>query len=434
MKNSKTILLWFVTFILIGCTGQQTPAKQSTITPPTVPAIQPPTAQPTQSPTLPPTVLPTFPPSLDRLRMAFTQNGSLYFQDGIKTPIQLTFSGEDRDPIISSDGEKIVFYRGEAFDNVYSINADGSQEQAIIESQSLPVLGRGDIKALTFVPKSHFLLFNTFLCNPSEALYNAPDCTVGIYSTNADSGELSELISGLSGNALQERNFVVSPDGGYISVATSGHIDIYSLYTQQVEIFQQNVILYNPTIPDEFLPLQYWFPDSDNLLALLPASEYNEPGTPPHIFTAWRYTVDENLAIQILLDPPIIFLWTCNFSVSPDRSWIFYVSDGIPSLYLGNLNDGRTQSYKDGCPSSSVISPQWSSDSKHFASQSTIVAIDGTSILIDGDFRGWIDASYYFYETIEESKRKIYIGEIDGESIALPEGYQWSPTYVILNQ
>ena len=456
MKNSKLLLLWFITFMLIGCTGQQTPTKQITTGSTATPVIQTPAALPTlsffQTPTSPilptasllvtPKGTPEIPFTLDRIRMVIVKNGNLYLQNGMNPSVQLTYSGKDRDPILSDDGMKIVFYRGETFDSVYSINADGSQEQAIIESQSLPVLGRGDIKALTFVPDSHFLLFNTYLCNQGVNLYNAPDCTAGIYSVDIDSGEISELVSGLSGNGTQTRNFEVSPDGNYISVATSGHIDIYALYTpQRIGISQQNAILYNITTPDEFLPLQYWLPDSSGLIVILPTDIHNEPATPPHTFTAWRYTLPNNVgngkATQVPLDPPIIFLWTCNFSVSPDRNWIFYVSDKIPSLYLGNLNDSHTQPYesKNGCPMANYYPyHQWSPDSQYFASQGTIVAIDGTFISIVGDFSGWIDANHYFYVAIEENKRKTYIGKIGGDNISLPESFQLSPAYVLLDK
>ena len=457
MKNSKSLLLWFVTFMLIGCTGQQTSSNQITTGLTATPVIQTPTALPTLSfspaPTslsLPtesllatPKVAPESPFILDRIRMVIVKNGNLYLQDGINPPVQLTSSGKDRGPILSDDGMKIVFYRGETFDSVYSINIDGSQEQEIIESQSLPVLGRGDIKALTFVPNTHFLLFNTFVCNPSEALYNAPDCTVGIYSVDVDSSEVSELVSGLSGNGTQTRNFEISPDGNYISVATSGHLDIYTLYTpQRIGISQQNAILYNITTPDEFLPLQYWLPDSSGLIAILPESEHNEPGTPPRNFSVWRHIlrnqITNSVTTEIQLDPPIFYISFCNFSVSPDGNQIFYVTDGIPSLYLGNLNDGRTQPYEgeNGCPiiAHNYSYLQWSPDSLHFAWQNTIIAIDGDFTSIAGDFSGWLDDHHYFYVTIEDNERKTYIGEIGGDNIALPESFQLSPAYVLLDK
>ena len=448
MRIFRSFLAWFIPVLLVSCAGPQIPAEQSTKNPstatplrlPTLPNFPTPTLSPTETLSPTATATPSIPFTLNRLRMVFVKDGSLYLQEGMK-PIQLTYSGKDREPIISNDGEKIVFYRGEAFDNVYSINADGSQEQTIIVSQSLSVLGRGDIKSLTFVPNTHFLLFNTYLCNQSINLYNAPDCTVGIYSVDADSGEISELVSGLSGNGTQTRNFEISPDGNYVSVATSGHIDIYALSMQRMDISQQNAILYNRTTPDEFLPLQYWLPDSSGLVVLVAADIHNEPATPPHSFTVWRYTIhnkaDNSIAKQILLDPPIMYNAACNFSVSPDRNQIFYITDRIPSLYLGNLNDGRTQPYEweSSCPTPSYYSyPQWSQDSQHFAWQGTIATINGAFISIAGDFSGWIDVNHYFYVAIEENKRKTYIGKIGGDNIALPEGFQLSPAYVLLDK
>ena len=436
--------------MLIGCTGQQTPTKQSTTNLSATPIIQTPAALPTfggfQTPTPPilptesllatPKAVPKLPFTLDRLRMVLVKNGNLYIQNGTNPPVQITHSGKDRNPIMSVDGVKIVFYRGENFDNVYSINSDGSQEQAIIISQSLPILGRGDIKALTFIPKTHFLLFNTYLCNPREHLYDAPDCKVGIYSVDTDTGKINELISELSGNGIQTHNFEISPDGHLISVAASGHIDIYSLSMQKMDISQSNAILYNLTTPDEFLPLQYWLPDSSGLIAILSEDKYNEPGTPPQTYSAWRYTIKGNSAIQISLDQPIIRSLDCNFSVSPNRNWIFYISEKEPSLYIGNLNNGRTQSYnwKGGCPSSYRSSPQWSSDSQYFASGGRIGAVDGTVIPIDGDFLGWIDDSYYFYAATKDNSPKIYIGTSGVEVMALPESFRWSSTYILMNQ
>lgn len=450
MKNSKLFRLWSIIFLLVSCSTQETPTTNISITP-TLQSLEPlPTFEyfPTPTPTILPTAIllatPNVTPKtqfkLDRLRMVVAINGNLYLQNNINPPIQLTYDGKDHDPIISNEGAKIVFYRGEAFDSVYSINADGSQEQAIIASQSLPILGRGDIRALKFIPNTHILLFNTYLCNPSMNLYNAPDCVVGIYSVDADSGEINELISGLSGNGTQTRNFEISPDGRYISVASSGHIDIYSLSTQSIAISQPDTISYDRTIPDEFLPLQYWLPDSSGLIAVLPTDLYNEPATPPHTFASWRYTmtseVETRTMTQIPLDPPIGFNSACNFSVSPDRNWIFYISDRVPSLYLGNLRDSLTKplEWKNGCPSLNYPYEQWSPDSLHFAWQNTIVTTDGEFIFIEGDFSGWLDGSHYFYVSIEENRRKIYVGKINEESIPLPEWFQLSPAYVILGQ
>ena len=163
----------------------------------------------TPTPGLTPTLTPK-PFTLDDLRTLYakhtglyTKNGNVFLKVGTNPARQLTHSGKDRDPILSDDGMKIVFYRGKAFDNVYSVDADGTHEKSIITSKSLPVLGRGDIKSLTFWPGSphHALVFNTRLCEPRDYLYLFPACTVGIFITDIDTGKTTELIAGLSGDA-----------------------------------------------------------------------------------------------------------------------------------------------------------------------------------------------------------------------------------------
>lgn len=353
-------------------------------------------------------------------------------QNALATPIRTPIAGanynKSSNVYTSDDGKKIVFYRGETEDNVYSANADGSNEQLIIKSKSLPILGQGRIKALTFVSKTHFLLFNTYLCNPHKFLYDASDCAVGIYSVDTDTGKINELLAGLNGNTMQERNFEVSPDGRYMSVATSGHIDIYYLSLNgpaDSDIAYQNAILYWRTKPDEYLPKQYWLPDSSGLIAIIAISPYNEPSTLPSTYAAYRYKLGDK-ASKIPLDKFIMQDTQGDFwCVSPDRNWILFSGNdtGDPRRdtldYLGNLTTGHTQAYElSGWP---LYSCQWSPDSKHFVSNTNTIGFIGSvngspPIPIGGYFMKWIDATHYYYSTMEKTVDtiRIYIGEISG--------------------
>jgi Tol biopolymer transport system component len=295
------------------------------------------------------------------LPRVYENDGNLYFQKNEDLLIQLTYSGKDRDPILSHDEQKIVFYRGEVYDNVYSINADGSEEKLIIKSSQLPVLGQGEIKALTFAPNSHYLRFNTYLCNPRTVgpSYNAPDCTVGIYGVNTDSGEIREIISGLSGNMMQDRNFQVSPNGKYISVAASGLINIYA----GSDVIYQNALIYDITRSDEYLPEQYWLPDSSGLIAVVATSGYNN-------YAVYRYILGDK-AIEIVLGTSI---GRGDLCISPDRDWIYFSSYLGGENYLANLKSGYTQPYQGGSP----FYCKWSPDSKHFASTSSTFGVMGS--------------------------------------------------------
>ena len=203
----------------------------------------------------------------------------------------------------------------------------------------------------------------------------------------------------------------------------------------------QDAILYNRTIPDEYSPHVYWFPDSSGFIAILAADKFNEPTTPPHTYAVWRYKWEEDTATPIPLTATIMFSSGCNFSISPDRNWIYFVGNesGIawetPTQYLGNLMDGHTVQYSGGsyCPSTYYSTPKWSPNSKYFsasgyASAENIGSIDGPPIPVNGQFLDWIDSTHYLYQEDDE----IRIGEISGESIVLPEDFQWSSTFVIL--
>ncbi len=355
----------------------------------------------------------------------YTTNGNIYFQNNNGERIQITNSGKDQFPILSDDWQKIVFYRGDNYDNLYSINSNGSNERLLVTSKSLPTLGQGEIKAPTFKPNTHYLLFNTYLCNPRPTgpSYNAPDCTVGIYEVDTDAGDLTQIVAGLSGNTMHDGNFEVSPDGQYISVASSGHINIYRGY----EIYYQNAVIYNITRPDEYLPRQFWLPDSSGLLALVATDKYNEPGTPPWSYAVYRYKLGETAA-QIPLNKTIVRTEGDTSCVSPNRNWILFVGTGTDidfdqwrgeqQGYLGNLNNGQTQSFTQyGYPWGCV----WSPDNKHFVSfgglsLSFIGSVNGSlPIPINGAFLEWVDNTHYYYEAYENGKvesRKVYIGEI----------------------
>ncbi len=361
----------------------------------------------------------------------YTTKGNVYFQDSNGKAIQITDSGKDQYPILSDDWQKVVFYRGDNYDNLHSINTDGSNERLLVTSKSLPTLSQGEIKALTFQPKTHYLLFNTYLCNPrpTRPSYNAPDCTVSIYGVDTDSGDLAQIVAGLSGNTMQDRNFEISPDGQYISVASSGHINIYRGY----EIYYQNAVVYNITRPDEYLPRQFWLPDSSGLLAIVSDDEYNEPTAPPWSYAVYRYKLGET-AVQIPLDKTIVRTQGDTSCVSPDRNWIFFSGTGADidfsqwmgegQGYLGNLNNGQTQAFTQfGVPWGCA----WSPDNKHFVAYginsplgfsplSFIGSVDGSlPIPVSGSFLEWIDNTHYYYETYENGKvesRKVYIGEI----------------------
>jgi Tol biopolymer transport system component len=357
--------------------------------------------------------------------MAYVVEGNLYIQDGSNPPIQLIDSGEDGYPIFSDDGEKIVFFRGTVPHDLYAINADGSQEQALVTSRLLTSLGLGydgstELRSLAFVPGSHRLLFNTHQLDPYDIELNSPNRIASkknddLLLLDIDTGEIKRLLPSGQGGG-----FKVSPDGSLVAILASGHVDVVGI---DGRVIHRNLVTYTPSQPIELWPDIKWTPDSDELIVLLPIeTEYDMEG--PETRSVWHYAIDGSPAVQVSLDPPPMGGLE---SVSPDRNWIIYqyFPEGIMSrqvpLYMGNLHDGRTQLYApDAAPH------DWGPDSMHFVYEETgqelfLGVVDGPPKFIDkGGFQGWVDASHFIY--ISTANEMIVMGEIGGETMMILAG------------
>lgn len=359
----------------------------------------------------------------EKLPNAYTENGNLYFRTNTGQILQLTNSGKDRDPILSDDGQKIAFYRGEDAGNFHVIDSNGGQDKTIIVSEMPLLIGHGIIVFPTFVPGTHTLLFNTYLCEGDQHLYDAPDCSIDLYNLNTDTKTIESIVENLSG--AYGRSFEISPNGKYVSVAGSGHIDIYAVSSEHFKIAHPNVLSYYITPPDEYLPKQYWSPDSSELIIVRAAdNESSDPSTPPALYDAFRYTLKDGNAMKISLDKFI--LWDKqydNWCISPDRNWILFAGNDTGDrrdgslYYLGDLVNGQTRVYTYD-PGPLLYFCKWSPDSKHFSFTNMLGLIGsvdgGLPVPVGGSFLEWVDATHYYYLVDSTEGSRIYLGEIKG--------------------
>jgi hypothetical protein len=377
-------------------------------------------------------VVPTYSP---KYPLVYVKDGNLYFQSSKDQSLQLTKDGKvyqqannsgeiERNAILSEDNQIIVFFRGKTGNDMYSIYSDGSQERALVTSRTTLLTGKGDIYTPHFVPGTHLLLFNTYLCEPKKGLYDYADCTIDLYSIDTDTGKINDVVRNINGNSMSmwEVDYAISPNGEYVAMAGDGHVNIYQRAASHFQIAFPNVLSYPITLGDEYVARQYWLPDSSGLIIIAAADgQANEPATPPAYYVAYRYTIGNKQAVPISMSNPI--LWNNqhdDWCLSPDMNWILYTSNESGDFkdnyqyYLENLRDGRTQVFT---PWWDLFSCEWSPDSRHFAFTNTpavIVSIDGQPVPIGGYFGGWIDATHYYYSVIEKDNRTItiYIGEL----------------------
>jgi WD40-like Beta Propeller Repeat len=364
---------------------------------------------------------------LNNIRMAYIVKGNLYVQNGNNLPRQLSNSGEDHSPIFSTDGEKIAFHRGKTDNNdsIFSINADGSDEQKIIANDWLTTLGKGTKTGqLVFVPTTHQMLFNTDVCHGGLVLLS--DCTVGLFSVDTDTGKITQLMPpALGGDFFGYGNFSISPDGKMMSVAHAGQID---LLTVDGKVIHHSIMKYTPSTPIELYPRVFWLFDSSGLIVALPAEAayggYPYSGDPA--YTVWRYTFDGNVATQIPLNPTPTWVHAdCNdvMSASPNGNWVIYFTKDY-QVYMANLLDGSTQLYLPRMGCSQAI---WSSDNSHFiygglGGPPVLGSIDAPPASIPSYFVGWIDARRYIYfpNTVPTTVNiQIPVGEIGGKTLTI---------------
>lgn len=358
----------------------------------------------TPTPTFTPTSTPFQSVTLAGLRVAYMIDGNIYSQDSGGQPIQLTDSGEDRWPMFTDDGQKIVFFRGstEQQRRLYVMDADGSHQQPLITGSILVSLGLGydelsEVNRLVFVPGTHKILFST-----QEFSLTGRNSDHPVHHTNQDLLLLDiDTTQFIKFQDPADGLFQVSPDGKLVA-------DSSNVFQITGEIVHRNLMT---NLPKSQSWVQwtdpFWTQDSRKVIVLPPINRDAEPMSGPQERTIWQYPVDGSAAVEIRLNPAPVNA----SSISPDGNWIIYDYFYYPGytdekitagLYLGNLRTATSQLI-----GSSYIAPfplKWSADSEHFFFEDANdhLYIGNTqgdvNALGYGTFMRWIDNNHYLYE------------------------------------
>jgi hypothetical protein len=392
--------------------------------PPTPTALPMGTPLPTEtpSPTLPP-----FPQvTVDGLRVAYIIDGNLYVQDSGGQPVQLTSSGKDSQPIFSDDGQKLIFRREEDLDvpekgwsfNIYSINADGTHEQLLVNASKLMAFGANyddfsEAAYLEFAPGTHRLLFNTRQTTgyrlPSE--HDQPN--KDLFSLNADSGEMKRFFPG--------GDFGIAPKGNLAWVSTpAGRIHIINL---NGKIIQESAAEYPADWPVWIRPAIQWSVDAKRLIVI----PMTDPRDDSQGRTIWRYTLG-NTQKATRFDLPFSDKGrsVLSYDISPDGNWVLYYyidreSDDTTQngTYLGDLRTGITRLIGKAELYGTFPSwYSWSPDSVHFIYNDLnnglyVADIHGKFTPLKTDiFDGWLDANHYLYRI----RGNVGMGEVGSDA------------------
>ncbi len=416
--------------LLVACSApaSEEPASTSAtaIPTPTI-ALTPSLVVVNRTPTILPIIsTPTFSLPLssapEELRIVYIVDRNLYLEDGSKPPLQLTHSEADLTPVFSSDGEKLVFYRGLVPHDLYTVNLDGTRESGLVTGDLFASLGIGyskftEIASLAFVPDTHQILFNTRELSQADIDFPDPDRLYSnwnedLLSLNTDTGELKQILPKSKGG-----NFYISPDGLMVAIQAKGHIDVISIDGRMI---RSHLVTYVPTQPYVLAPNVSWNSDSTNLIVSLPAREVFDMSG-PEAFTIWRYSINDGTQTQLTFDPQP--LDSC--CASPDGNWFLYPYYYYPGktsdtraegLYLGNTHNNSVQFYDP-----EYYYYHWSPDSVHFVYGAHKLFLGSISeqpkIIDDGQFLGWLDNNRFLYYKFEDAM--LYIGRIEDNSIPI---------------
>ncbi len=278
-----------------------TPSATLALEPTNTPFFPSPTPLPTATPYDPipttalraasplPMTLPKFP--LAGYAMLFSKDGYLYYQDGNGSPVKLTHIEEVNHhpyfPRLSDDNQEVVF-AGEDGSNIYSIKTDGTQEHIIIPSNWLTSFEAGTkLGAVSFIPNTHQLLFETVLCKAQEPRF---PCPTSAFLADIDTGEIKKLAD--LGTVLFNidigsdlRNVKVSPDGKMLAIGTLDGVDIFA---QNGKLIRDNILPYTPSTSTLLFPSLFWLPDSSGLIDSAPRynlfyASMRQPSGPYHL-------------------------------------------------------------------------------------------------------------------------------------------------------
>ena len=353
-----------------------------------------------------PAVLPKF--LLDEYVMLFIKDGDLYFQDGNNSPVNLFRVGKPTNDSYYdlSDDNRLALSSGGV------LNTDGTPQRETTPppySELERQLWGTEFGNVHFVPGTHKLISRSYLCNSFD---RPTSCVSSLYLTNTDTGEFKKLADlGFSGGP-QNETYKTSPNGKMVAISTTTSVDIINM---DGEYIRHDILFYKPNTPNILFPSVFWLPDSSGLIVGIPSTLFDSVAyNYVPAYTIWRYTIDNNVAIQIPLTPPPMAFGDAwgEVQVSPDGKWIVYGGLGYnPEIYLGNLSNGQVQTV--GVAVQTRFS--WAPDSKHFiatSAGSVLGAIDSPTLMPIGNVGGWLDGKHFIWFTQRDGILKTFIAEI----------------------
>jgi Tol biopolymer transport system component len=372
------------------------------------------------------------------LRIAYISGGNLWVVEEGISPRQLTTTGVDSAPLLSPNGQRVLFERDLApgpgdvsrFE-LHVINVDGSGERPVAGPDDLPGEMGTPVGSETetmlprlpwqvaWHPDSQRVAFNT-LIQVGYGLYAKHD----LWTADPNAGLVTRLLDDDAGGA-----FAFAPDGNTVVVAdptTVARANGDGSNRQELFTFE----FVNTASEYAYVPQPVWAPDSSHALIAISSAEPFGPNPSGNI---WRIPHTGDAAQLATLSGRFLFstmgennLW------SPDRSRFAYTSvDG--DLILANGDGSDRSVYASG----GVEFVAWSPDNRHFIYRqgspwTYYVGEMGTDpvpllppdLLLQVRSAEWVALDTFVYSSGTGETMDIRLGEVAGPHQVLVTGVQ----------
>jgi len=276
---------------------------------------------------LPPTSEPgsNVPYSLGKLRLIFldaTNNLWVWNEDG--GTVQLTFSNDVNQALISLDGSTVVYTRNmdSVHYSLWAVQTDGSNPRLLLGADFFNHLPTPENALamiplhLAWVPGTLNLLFNTG-ANFEMGSFPSDD----LWMVNTSTATNRQLKEGGKGG-----NFNVSPDGKKVAIVKPTSLTILFL-DGSFEITPLSFPAMITYSEGQYYPIPVWAADSTHLRIVIPPVD---PLADQNAMTISIYDVPTDGDPAVLLKQVQVRPFS-QFPISPDLQWLLYLTTDNPA-------------------------------------------------------------------------------------------------------
>jgi dipeptidyl aminopeptidase/acylaminoacyl peptidase len=293
-------------------------------------------------------------PPASNLVVVYVSEGNLWLWRENGVPEQLTSAGQDDNPRISSDGQVVVFTRG---NELLAIDTDGSSERKIVTQAYLDSFKTTGVVSVRprryeFIPGSHRLLFD--IIGLGDAF---PYTYYDLHLVDADSPVPARIRGENEGGGL----WAFSPDGQWLAIAAADSLRLMRPDGSDYRVLFKFKLISTYSEWFYFPPL-VWMRDSSGLYTVIPAAAALDNPDEPSRFYFIPLKGDPARLAEFKAAP----VWISMPQISPDGSRVAYMRQSGENLELHVIDASTSDRLFTSAPAASFGLLGWNPNSKDF--------------------------------------------------------------------